>query len=171
MWTPLCYFVDILHLFSQSLSIVFRCVGQLTHVTFSFLSARCIRWPGFVPLRVSSRYVIVVVWLGLVCCTILIRTLITVRSASFHVLLLEFDMSELRQQLIRWSLKYQGVERPNFLCLSCGLRFECGMTFPTLCLTPERWMGSRVQPTVGCFSELCFLFPWRECLWGCENNL
>ena len=27
----------------------------------------------------------------------------------------------------------------------------------TLCMTPERWMGSRVASTVGCFPELCFL--------------
>ena len=47
-----------------------------------------------------------VVWLGLVCCTRLIRTLIT-GCASFHLPLLEFDILELRPQLIRWSLKYQ----------------------------------------------------------------
>ena len=29
--------------------------------------------------------------------------------------------------------------------------------FSTLCLTPERGMGSRMQSTVGCFPELCFL--------------
>ena len=82
-----------------------------------------------------------------------------------------FDVSELRLQLIHSSLKYQGIERPNLLGLSCRFRFECGMTFPTLCMTPERWMGSRVQSTVGCFPELRFLFPWSRCLWGCENNL
>ena len=32
------------------LEIVLRCGGQLLNVTFSFLSARCIRWPGFVPI-------------------------------------------------------------------------------------------------------------------------
>ena len=69
LWTPLRYFVAILHLFSQSLSIVIRCGGQLLNVTFSFLRAWCIRWPGFVPIRVSCRCVIDVVWLGLVCCT------------------------------------------------------------------------------------------------------
>ena len=65
-------------------------------------------------------------WLGLGCCTRLIRTLITVCSASFHLLLLELDIPELRQQLIHWSLKYQGVEPPNLLDLSCRLRFDCG---------------------------------------------
>ena len=126
---------------------------------------------GFVPIRVSCRCVIDVVWLCLVCWTRLIKTLITVCSTSFHLLLLEFDIPELRPQLIYWSLRYQGVERPNLLRLSCRLRFECGMTFPTLCLTPERWMGSRVQLTVGRFPELCFLFLWPSCFWGCESIL
>ena len=45
--TPLCYFVAIFHLFSQSLSIILRFWGQLLNVTFSFLSTRCIRWKGF----------------------------------------------------------------------------------------------------------------------------
>ena len=49
----------------------------------------------------------------LVCCTRLIRTLFTVCSASFHLLLLEFDIPELWPQLIQLSFKYQGVERPN----------------------------------------------------------
>ena len=86
----------------------------------------------------------------------LIRTL-SLCSASFHLLLQEFDISELRPQLIHWSLKYQGVKHPNSLGLFCRLRFDWGMTFPTLCLILERWMGSRVQLTVGCFPELCFL--------------
>ena len=43
-------------------------------------------------------------------------------------------------KLIHFSLKYQGVERHDLQGVSCRLRFECGMTFFTLCLTPERWM-------------------------------
>ena len=35
-------------------------------------------------------------------------------------------------QLIHWSLKNQGVEPPNLLGLSCRLRLDCGMTFPTV---------------------------------------
>ena len=77
-------------------------------------------------------------------------------SASFHLLVLEFDIPELRPQLIHWSLKYQCVERPKLLGLSCRLRFDFGMTFVTLCLIPERWMGPWVQSTVGCFPKLCF---------------
>ena len=150
--TPLCYFVAILHLFSQSLSIILRCGGQLLNV-ICFLSARCIQWPGFVPIRVSCRCGIGIAWLGLVCCTRLLRTRITVYWASLHLFLLEFDISGMRPQLIHWSIKYQGVECPNLQGVSCRLRLECGMTFPTLCLTPERWIGSRVQSTVGCYPE------------------
>ena len=87
----------------------------------------------------------------------LIRTLITVCSVSFHMLLLEFDIPELRLRLINWNLKYRGVERLNLHGVSWRPRFECGMTYPTLCLIPERWMGLKVQSTVGCFSEFCFL--------------
>ena len=54
---PLCYFVAILHLFSQFLSIVLWCVCLLLNVTFSFLSARCIRWPGYFSITVSWRRV------------------------------------------------------------------------------------------------------------------
>ena len=45
LWTHLCYFVAIWHLFSQSFSTVFGCGGQLLNVIFSFLSVRCIQWP------------------------------------------------------------------------------------------------------------------------------
>ena len=89
--------------------------------------------------------------------TRLIRTRITVFSASFFLLISESDITELRQQLNHWSLKYHGVERPNCQGVSCRRILECGMTFPALCLTPERWMHLRVQSTVGCAAELCFL--------------
>ena len=107
--------------------------------------------------------------------SMLIWTLITVCSASFLLLLLAFDRIELRPQLIHWSLKYQGVERPNLLGLSCRLRLECGITFPTLCLTQERWMGISLQSTVGCFPELCFLqfsvlYSFIQVLVGLRNQ-
>ena len=65
--------------------------------------------------------------------------------------------TELRLQLIHWSTMYRRVERPNLIGVSCRHRFECGMTFPTLCLTSERWMGSNWYIQHGCFPELCFL--------------
>ena len=68
-------------------------------------------------------------------------------------------------------MKYEGVERPNLPGLSCRLRFDCGIAFPTLCLTPERWIGTRVQSTVGCFSEWCFLqFPVAQVLVGFQKQ-
>ena len=70
---------------------------------------------------------------------------------------LRYRLTELRRQLIHWSLKNQGVEPPNLQGVSCRTRFECAMTFPTMCLKPERSMGSRLQSTIGCFPELCFL--------------
>ena len=68
-----CYFAFVLPILEYCSPVW----GQLLNVIFSFLSARCIRWPGFVPIRVSCRCVIDVVYLGLICCTRLIRTLIT----------------------------------------------------------------------------------------------
>ena len=62
-------------------------------------------------------------------------------AAAAHPL--EFEVARCRTS------QFQGV--------SCLLRFESGMTFPTLCLTPEGRIGSRVQSTVSCFSELYFL--------------
>ena len=82
-----------------------------------------------------------------------------VNSNSNHCLFSDHPSTSTRVRHTRahlLGLKYR-VERPNLLNLSCRLRFECGMTFPTLCLTPERWMGQRVQSTVGYFPELCFL--------------
>ena len=125
-----CYFAFVLTV----LSIILQCGTQLLNVIFSFMSVRCIRWPGFVLIRVSCRCIIDALWLGLVCCTRLIWTLICLfselLSASTRV-----RHTEMRQQLIHWSLKYQGVKRLNLLSLFNRLRFECWMTFSTLCLT------------------------------------
>ena len=166
LWRQMCYFVSILHLFSQSLTIVLRCVSQLPNATFQVYSVA-----RLCPDQSSCRCFIGVGWLGLVCCTGLIRTFIAVCSASIHMFILEFEILELRQQLIIGSLKHQGVERPNLLILSSRHRFERGMTFPTLCLTPERWMvQGRSQPMVASLSSV-FSFPCRWCLWGCKRNL
>ena len=167
LWTNLCNFVAIWHLFAQSLSIVLRCGGQLLNATCSFSSARCIRWPGLS----WSEFLAVISstacsW-ALICCTWLIRTPITVCSASYHSLLLEFDIPELRPQLFHWSLKYQGVEHPNLEGASCRHEFECGMTFPTLCLPPELWMGSRVQSTVAWLLSWVIFSSLYHCTGAC----
>ena len=63
-------------------------------------------------------------------------------AAAAHTL--EFEVSRCRR------LNLQGV--------SCRPRLVCGMTFPTLCLIPERYMGLREQSIVGCFPEIVFQF-------------
>ena len=54
LWIPRCYFVAVMYLFPQSLSIALPCRDQLLYVTFSFSSARCILWLGFFLIRISS---------------------------------------------------------------------------------------------------------------------
>ena len=92
----LCCFVATMHLFSQSLSIVLRCGGLLLNIIFRFSIARCIRWPGIVLITVSCRCVIDVMVLHCICCIWLIWTRIIVYSVTFHLLLLEFGIPELR---------------------------------------------------------------------------
>ena len=134
--------------------------GQLQNVTFNSSSARCIRWSIIALIRISCRCVIDVMLLGCACCTMLIQSRTTVCSVSSLLLQPEFDASELQPQPIHWSLKYQGVERPNLQGVSCRPGYDCGMTFCTLCLTPELWMGLSVQSTVGCFLS-CVFFNFR----------
>ena len=155
LWTPVllhCYCAFVLPILEYSS----RVWGQVLKVTFSFSSTRCIQRIG-APIRVSCCCVIDVALVGWACCTRLIRTRITVCSVSLHQLQLEFDILKLQPQLIHWCLKYQCKEHPNLQGVSCQSWFECGMTFPMLCLTPECWMGSMVQSTIGCFPKLCFL--------------
>ena len=161
-------------------SVLLRCYFEFgspnPRVLFSGIGVSCWMSPSawansvarLCPVRVTCRCVIDVVFLGLVWCTMFIRILITICAASCHLLLLEFDIPELRPQNILCSLKYQGLERSNLQGLSCRLRFDCGMTFPTQCLIPQRWMGSSVLS----FPELCFLqFSVAQVLVGCESNL
>ena len=74
--------------------------GLLLNVIFSFSRARCIRSAGFALIRLSCRCVIDIMLLHCVCCTRLIRTRIIVCSVNFHLFLPEFDILELRLQLI-----------------------------------------------------------------------
>ena len=100
LYTPLCYFVAIMYLFSQSLSIVLWWEGSAAE--FNFSNARCIRWRGSALIRVSRRCNIDVMLLGYVCWTRLIQTRITVCSVSFLPRLPEFDIPDLRPQLIHY---------------------------------------------------------------------
>ena len=97
--------------------------------------------PGCVLIGVC-RCVIGVMLMGYECCAKFIRTQVTVCLTNFRLLVPEFNISELRLQLIHWSLRCQGVVCPNLRGVSCRSRFECMMDdFPTLCLTPERFMS------------------------------
>ena len=101
--------------------------------------------------------------LGLVCCSMLIRTVIAVQRACICVYY-SSTIFELRPQLIHWSLKYQGVESPNLLGLSCRPRFECGMTDRPY----TQWCSQSFVASMSC---VFFSFPWRKCLLGCESIL
>ena len=147
LWTPLCYFVATMHLFSQSLSIIIRCVGQLLNVTFSIWSSMCIRWPWFAPIRVSCRCVIDVVLLGWVCCTRLIRTRITDCSMSFHLLLREFDIPEL------------SCCRSSYIEVR-SIKVHMWFKLPNTADVWHRNIGW-VQSTVHCFPESCFFSVFR----------
>ena len=90
-----CYYAFVLQIFEYCSPVWWSAAECHLH-----LSARCIRWPGFALIRLSCRCVIDVMLLYCVYCTRLIRTLIIVCSVSFHLLLSEFNIPELRLQLI-----------------------------------------------------------------------
>ena len=136
--TPLCYFVASLHFFSQSLSIVLRCGGQLLDITFSFLRAMRFRWPGFVAIRVSCHCVIDLAWLGVECCSRL-------NSNTNLCLFSELPSGFTRVRHIRAAAASHPLEFEVSRCRTFQLARSFQMTFPTLCFTPERWMGSIVQ--------------------------
>ena len=136
-----------MHLFYQSLSTVHRCGGHLLNITFSFLCARCILWPGFIPIRVSCHCVTDVMLLGYESCTWLIRTWITVCSMSFHLLLPEFAI---RSSCGRspsngvWGINVQKVPicKVFSACPCSNVEWHC--------LTPEHWICLR-EHSIGWF--------------------
>ena len=80
----LCYFVDIMYLFSNPWVLLHRGSAAECHLQLS--SARHIRWTDFTLIRVSCRCVIDVMLFCYVCCRRLIQTLITVYSVSLLML-------------------------------------------------------------------------------------
>ena len=76
--TPLCFFIDIMHLFPQSLKIVLRW-GHLENVT-SLSCARCIRCPDQNFLSLCHRHHVAELC---VCCTMLIHSWITVKIVQW----------------------------------------------------------------------------------------
>ena len=139
-----CY----LNLCYQSLYIFFLYWDQLLTVTFSF--SRCIRWHYFALTKVSRGWVIVFMSLGCPCFTWLFQTRVIVGSVSCPLLLSEIYILEHLSLLIPLNIRCRTAEIFRSFCRP---KFGCGMTFPTLCLTLERWTGLRQQSTVGCSHE------------------
>ena len=141
-------------------------------VTFSFFCARCIRWPGFVLIRVTCRCVIDVMLLGWVCCTRLIRTLVTVcLRASICFCSSSTYPSCGRSSFIGvWSIKVYDVPICKVFPVGPGLYVE----WPSLHRVWYRnaaWVQGCSQPLIASSSRVFFSFPWRWCLCGCESNL
>ena len=118
LWTPLCYFVAILHLFSQSLSIVLWCGSQLLNVTFSFLRARCIQWPGFerhsysVARLCPDKFLVVVSSTSCVGLSMLCK----VNSNSYHCLFNEHPSASNR---VRHTRAAAAAHPFGFVVLTC----------------------------------------------------
>ena len=91
-----CYYAFVLPIFEYC-SLVWESAAEC-HL--QFWCARCIRCPGFTLISLSCRCVIDSMLLHCVCCTRFIRPWIIVCSVIFHLFLPEFDILELRLQLI-----------------------------------------------------------------------
>ena len=157
LWTHQCCYVATMHSSSQSSSIVLR------HGVTCWMSSAASRAPGVFGGKAmpwsedrSCRCFIDVLLLDFVRCPRLIWTRITVCSVRFHIVLPEFDILELRPQLIHFSLTYQCEDRLKLQGIACRTRFVRGMVFPSLCLTLERCIGLKVQAAVGCFLRCDF---------------
>ena len=174
-----CYFAFVL----QSLSIILRYLGSAVECHLQLL-----RWPGFVPIRVSCRCVIDVVWLGLVCCTRLIRTLITLFSelpsastrvrhsraaATAHPL--EFEVSRCRtSQFARSFLPAQvrmWIDLPYTVFYTGTLDWFKGAVIPWL----PPWdvfsfSVAQVLVVIGKQFINNFVFPTWACAAGFNNN-
>ena len=145
-----------------------RCGGLLPNVTFSFSSARLCPVQSF--LLLCHRIML----LDCVCCTRLICTVINVCSVSFH-LAASTRVRHTRAaasdhiSIVVWDIKVLNVQ--IWKVFKCRPMFVCGMTFRTLCLTSERWMGLWTQSTGGCFRELCFFqFSVAQVLVGLRKH-
>ena len=162
-----------MQLFWQHLSIVLRCGGLLLNLIFSFSSARCFRWPGYMLISVSFRFVIDVMLLHRECCTRLIRTIIIVQWAYICFCLsstypnygpaatahpLEFEVSRCRTSQFARSFLPALTRVWNHLPYAV---FDSG-TLDGFKGAVNRWFLPRV---------VFFSFPWRWCLWGCDINL
>ena len=115
-----CNFVAIMHLFSQSASIVLRCGDPLLTVIFSISSARCVRQPG--------------------CALITFLVFESSKSCCWTVHAAQGDFG--LESLFVHSLLLPKLDIPELL-LYLPSKVECFNSqdiscFPTLCYTTER---------------------------------
>ena len=166
LWTPLCYFVAILHLFSQSLSFVLRCGGQLLNVIFSFMSARRIWWPGFVPIRVF-------VDVSSASCA-KISILYKVNSNSYRCLFSELPSASSRVRHTRDAAAAHPLEFEASRCrttsfarsfLPAQVRLWNDLPYTVFDTGTLDGFKGAVNPWLLVFCN----FPWRRCLWGSEG--
>ena len=170
-----------MHLFSQSLSIVLRCGGSaaechLQHLERQVYSvARFCPYPTSMSLCYRRR-------VAALC------KLYKVNSSWNHCLFSEIPSTSVRVRHIRAAAPAHPLEFEVSRCITsqfarCFVQaqtrmwndlpytvfdtrtlygfkgaVECGMTFPTLCLTPEHYMGLKEQSIGGCFPEFIFQF-------------
>ena len=101
-----CYYAFVFLLILEYCSLVW---GSVAEFHLHLLERQVYSVTGLCHDQSFCRCVIYVMFLDSVCCTRFIRIRITVCALSFHLLLPEVDIPELRPQLIHWSLKYKGV--------------------------------------------------------------
>ena len=101
LWTPLCYFVVTMLLNSSpNLWVLFNGVGCRLWNFHLHRSPAPGVFGGRASHKLSCRCVINIMLLHCVCCTRLILTRIIVYSVRYYLPLSEFDIPELRLQLI-----------------------------------------------------------------------
>ena len=141
--------------------------GQLLTVTFSFMSARCIQWPGFALIRVSCHCVIDVVLLDCVCCTRFILTRIIVCSVRCLLLLPEFGIvcsSSIRV----WTVKVSNVPTCRCFLLAGPSSHMWNDLLYTLF---DIGTVNGFKGAVNRWLLPWFFFSWLKCLWGFERNV
>ena len=147
---------------------------------FSGLRVSCWMWPlaSWAP-RVfgdqalpCSEFIVIVSSTS--CCWAMIVVQVTVCSVSFRLLLLEFDILELRLQLIHCSLRYLGVECLNFRGISYRPMFEGENDLPYIVFDTGMVDGFRgavnrwLLPWAVFSSVLCYN-DWIQCVTMSKN--
>ena len=138
LWIPLCCFVATMHLFSQYLSIVLRWWGSAAKCHLQLLERLVYSLARLCPDQtfLSLCYLRHVTALCM---------LYKVNSNSNHYLFSDLPSASVRVRHTRAAVAANPIEVEVSRCwisqfqgVSCRSRLVCDMTFPKLCLTPER---------------------------------